>query len=45
MVCVFTNTARNIQTVQVIETRGFYKEKIYFIYSVGNVETIVKKSH
>ena len=44
MVCVFTNEARNIWIMIVIETRGFYKEERNFVYSVDDVEIFFKKA-
>ena len=43
MICVCAYEARTIRVMVIVETRGFYKEKRCFIYSLDNVEILWKK--
>ena len=45
MICVCAYKARIIRVTVIIETRGFYKEKRGFIYSLDNVEILLKKTN
>ena len=45
MICACAYKVRTIRVMVIIETRGFYKEKRCFIYSLDNVEIWRKKTH
>ena len=45
MICACAYKVRTIRVMVIIETRGFYKEKRCFIYSLDNVEILRKKTH